>query len=159
MSNIDSSDSSVSTLSVSDIAKAAAFNLYCNGSDARQQKNGNPDNLVTNAVTCKTVCSIGVYKWYLSAEDRAIINDKKKCHEYSFISKMSKIILSAAGVMFDPISTKDVKVFVHIPSQAHFDMLTALAKNKFESYKEKEIINNLSPRKMFIYQERQKVDG
>jgi len=147
-------------LTPADICKAAAFNLYRNGSDARQQKNGNPDNLVVNCLTSKTITTIGVYKYYLSAEQRQIVNDNKNtapCLKYEFITAMCQAVLKAIEDMYEYKSDKDVKVFVNIPNTQQLEMLQAAAAGKFDLYKEKTIVNTLSPRKMFIFQERQKV--
>jgi len=145
-----------------EICKIAALNLYRNGSDSRQQKNGNPDGLVSDCLkSIAAVTTIGVYKHYLSFEERKLISDnsdKKGSLDLEFISRMCKVVLRAMKDISEYKNERDIKCYVHIPTVKQLQMLEQIAAGNYNLYKIKEINCVLSPRKMFIYQERQKVD-
>lgn len=150
--------SSSSSMTPLDICKAAAFSLYMNGSDARQQKNGNPGNLVESCMSSPVIASVGLYRLFLSAEDRKIVNDKKACMNHDFLKKIASIIIKCDSAQHSQ-NPKNVQYFVRIPTAKQMEMLKAAAAGKLDSYKDREINNMLSPRRIFIYQERQKVDA
>lgn len=148
-----------------DIPKTAAYNLYLNGNDLRSQKNGKPLKLLENYDRTSTIRTIGVFKYYLSNEDRRIIvsNDRAdiaKRNEWSFIQKIAKIVLKVHQDMDTYKTEKDVKACVKIPSTHLYNMLLAIASGKEDQinlYKEKEIKLMLDSRKIFMGQERSKV--
>jgi hypothetical protein len=150
---------SESKLSDMDIASAAALNMYKNGSDARQQKNGSPNVLVSKVMNADTIKTIGVYKWYLSEEDRKMVGDKSKCSEPAFVSKMCQAVLMAYNAMHEPTATKDVKVYVRVPGTQQMQMLQAAAQGQWDRFKWNNLIKCVRPSHMFLNQERQKVSG
>jgi len=140
--------------------KAAATNLYMNGSDARQQKNGNPNKLFDKCMNAPTIATVGVYKHYLSEEERRIIvdEDRRLCLSQDFITKMCIAILRAEADSVEYKTEREMKVYVNIPTSKQRTMIEAGAKGKFDIYKDKEVEKYLSPKRMFIHQERQKVN-
>ena len=59
-----------------DHARTVVMNLYMNGSDMRQQKNGSPGLLVEKITTAHPITSCGIYS-LLDRRDQKTIDDKK----------------------------------------------------------------------------------
>jgi hypothetical protein len=148
-----------------DIPKLASYNLYLNGNDMRQQKNGKPLKLVEDYNNASTIRTIGVFKYYLTNEERRMIvsNDKSDImgrNDWKFLVKISKILLRVFEEMDNYKNEKEVKACVKIPSVYLYNMIIAVAserEDQINMYKESEIKKMLDPRKIFMNQERAKI--
>jgi hypothetical protein len=151
--------------SIQEIANWSAVNMYKNGSDSRQQKNGKPNKLVEECLKKKTISTIGVYAYYLNDEQRKIITSNEKSQVFKRLSLefMREIAIAINKGIDEMITTDDVKkarICVYIPISHQKEMMDALIEDKTEGlYKYNDIRLVFDPRKLFFNQERTKVNS
>lgn len=132
-------------------------NLYKNGSDSRQQKNGNPDKLIEHLLKPKNISTCGIFN-LLDPEDMKTIHDKSKSRllEYPEIRKrIAKVILEYANK--PDIVSKNTKVYCRV-SEHGFKILNDIVNNT-GIYKPRDLKINFNVRTIFEHQERQKILG
>jgi|688.fasta_scaffold151624_3 hypothetical protein len=153
------------TFKIEDIANYTCINLYKNGSDNRQQKNGSPNKLKEECLNKITIATIGVYTYYLTDEQRKIITSNDKSDYYKrtsveFLVDIAKSIIKALNEMENNTDIKKSKVCVYIPYSSQREMLYNLSNNEIEGlYKHKDLLKVFDPRKLFFNQERTKTNS
>ena len=157
--------SAIENFNIDDIANWSASNLYKNGSDNRQQKNGRPDKLKEECLKKITISTIGVYTYYLNDDQRKIItsNDKADYYKRTSLEFLSQMALAINKALTEMINNKDLKksrVCVYIPYSHQRDMLDSLLNNQAEDlYKHNDLLKVFDPRKLFFNQERAKTNS
>jgi len=155
---------SIETFNIEDIANWCSTNLYKNGSDSRQQKNGKPDKLKEECLNKSTISTIGVYTYYLNDTQRKIItsNDKSNYAIRTSVEFLTQMAIALNKALTEMENIKDVKksrVCVYIPFNHQREMLNSLLKNESELYKTKDLLKVFDPRKLFFNQERAKTNS
>lgn len=132
-------------------------NLYKNGSDSRQVKNGNPDKLIDHLMKSKHISTCGIFT-LLDPNDMKLIHDKSKIKmlDYPEIKKrVAKIILQHANK--PELITKQTKIYCRV-SEYGLKILDDII-NSTSIYKIKDLKRNFNIRVIFEHQERQKILG
>lgn len=128
--------------------------LYTSGSDARQEKNGNPNALINKMLKASAIRTCGLFA-RLSAEDRKIIDDKDseaKRNDPEFRARIAKFILES-----EKKQALDDAIFIKLSDEGRL-ILDAIAKKvECDGLMATKIRKQFVIRSIFENQERQKV--
>lgn len=127
-------------------ATEVVTNLYKNGSDTRQMKNGSPGALIEKIMSARPITTCGLYR-HLSSEEMDMVCDKKSSPVFQ---------KRVAGLLLEHANRYDKHIYCKV-TDIGMNVLKCILAEDYDTYpaKDMKFIFNLSH--IFENQEREKI--